>query len=87
MTQETASVAAQRVRGTVKWFNNGKGYGFLGRADAIDVFVHYSAIQSEGYKSLAEGDAVEFEVVDTAKGQEAREVVLIKGSSAGGGRR
>ena len=49
-----------RLKGTVKWFNNAKGYGFIGREDGPDVFVHYSAITSEGYKSLQEGDAVEF---------------------------
>ena len=47
-----------RLKGTVKWFNNAKGYGFIGRADGPDVFVHYSAITSEGYKSLQEGDPV-----------------------------
>ena len=49
----------ERLKGTVKWFNNAKGYGFIGRNDGPDVFVHYSAINSEGYKSLQEGDAVE----------------------------
>ena len=47
-----------RLKGTVKWFNNAKGYGFLGREDGPDVFVHYSAIQLDGYKSLKEGDEV-----------------------------
>ena len=47
-----------RLQGTVKWFNNAKGYGFIGREDGPDVFVHYSAITSEGYKSLQEGDKV-----------------------------
>ncbi len=58
----------ERLKGTVKWFNNAKGYGFIGRADGPDVFVHYSAIASEGYKSLQEGDAVEFEIADGQKG-------------------
>ena len=58
----------ERLKGTVKWFNNAKGYGFIGRADGPDVFVHYSAISSEGYKSLQEGDAVEFEITEGQKG-------------------
>jgi cold shock protein len=63
-----------RLKGTVKWFNNAKGYGFLGRDDGPDVFIHYSAITSEGYKSLQEGDAVEFEIVQGAKGPQAANV-------------
>jgi len=52
----------ERLKGTVKWFNNAKGYGFLGREDGPDVFIHYSSITTEGYKSLQEGDQVEFEM-------------------------
>jgi cold shock protein len=63
-----------RLKGTVKWFNNAKGYGFIGRDDGPDVFVHYSAITSEGYKSLQEGDAVEFEIVQGQKGPQAANV-------------
>ena len=63
-----------RLKGTVKWFNNAKGYGFIGREDGPDVFVHYSAIASEGYKSLQEGDAVEFEITQGTKGPQAAEV-------------
>jgi cold shock protein len=63
-----------RLKGTVKWFNNAKGYGFLGREDGPDVFIHYSAITSEGYKSLQEGDLVEFEIVQGAKGPQAANV-------------
>ncbi len=63
-----------RMKGTVKWFNNAKGYGFIGRDDGADVFVHYSAISSDGYKSLQEGDAVEFEIVQGQKGPQASNV-------------
>lgn len=59
---------------TVKWFNNSKGYGFLGRDDGPDVFIHYSAITTEGYKSLQEGDKVEFEIVQGQKGPQAANV-------------
>ena len=60
--------------GKVKWFNNAKGYGFLGREDGPDVFVHYSAILGDGYRSLAEGDSVEFEIVQGPKGPQAANV-------------
>lgn len=64
-----------RLKGTVKWFNNAKGYGFIGRDDGPDVFVHYSAISAEGYKSLQEGDPVEFEIVQGQKGPQAANVI------------
>jgi CspA family cold shock protein len=64
----------ERMKGTVKWFNNAKGYGFIGRDDGPDVFVHYSAITSEGYKSLQEGDQVEFEITQGQKGPQAANV-------------
>jgi len=64
----------ERIKGTVKWFNNAKGYGFLGRDGGPDVFIHYSAITSEGYKSLQEGDKVEFEIVQGEKGPQAANV-------------
>ncbi len=63
------------MQGKVKWFNNQKGYGFITRADGSgDVFVHYSSLQGDGFKSLAEGDSVEFEVVDSDKGPKASNV-------------
>ena len=61
--------------GTVKWFNAEKGYGFIEREDGSDVFVHYSAIQDEGFKSLTEGQNVEFEIVDGNRGPQAANVV------------
>ena len=61
-------------KGQVKWFNNAKGYGFLGREDGPDVFVHYSAIQLEGYKTLKEGDPVDYDVVQGDKGPQADKV-------------
>jgi CspA family cold shock protein len=66
-----------RLRGTVKWFNNAKGFGFIGQESGPDVFVHYSAVKSEGYKSLQEGDQVEFEIVQGQKGPQAESVVKI----------
>jgi CspA family cold shock protein len=63
-----------RMEGTVKWFNNVKGYGFIGRADGPDVFVHYSGIVGDGYKTLQEGDQVTFEIVQGAKGPQAANV-------------
>ena len=63
-----------KVTGTVKWFNNAKGYGFIGRNEGADVFVHYSAILGDGYRSLQEGDSVEFEIVQGQKGPQAANV-------------
>jgi len=62
------------LRGTVKWFNDQKGYGFIGAEDGKDVFVHYSSIQTEGFKTLSEGDEVEFEVTTDSKGPKAIDV-------------
>jgi cold shock protein len=63
------------MQGTVKWFNNVKGFGFIGRDDgSADVFVHYTAILGEGYRTLKEGDTVEFEIVDGPKGPQAANV-------------
>ncbi|HLC20726.1 MAG TPA: cold shock domain-containing protein [Candidatus Methylomirabilis sp.] len=65
-----------RVTGTVKWFNDAKGYGFIAREDGDDVFVHYSAISGSGFRSLNEGQAVEFDVVDGPKGKQAANVTI-----------
>lgn len=66
-----------RRKGRVKWFSNQKGYGFITQENGPDVFVHFSAIQTDGYRSLAEGDEVEFEVVETARGPQAANVKKI----------
>jgi len=66
-----------RINGTVKWFNDAKGFGFIQRDGGPDVFVHYSAISSQGFKSLAEGDKVEFEIVDGQKGPQAANVMKV----------
>ncbi len=63
-----------RLTGKVKWFNDAKGYGFIERPDGDDVFVHYTAIQGTGFRSLSEGQEVEFEVVDGPKGKQAANV-------------
>jgi CspA family cold shock protein len=63
------------AKGKVKWFNNSKGYGFIARDDGPDVFVHYSAIHAEGYKTLDEGTEVEFEIKEGPKGPQAENVV------------
>ncbi len=65
------------TKGTVKWFNESKGYGFLSREDGGDVFVHYSSIQSSGFKKLDEGQSVEFEVQDGPKGPQAVNVTVV----------
>lgn len=63
------------INGTVKWFNESKGYGFISREDGADVFVHYSSIDGGGFKTLLEGDAVSFEIEDGGKGPKAINVV------------
>jgi CspA family cold shock protein len=67
---------SERIQGTVKWFNAVKGYGFIGVEEGDDVFVHFSAIQMEGYKKLEEGQEVEFIIESGPKGQQAAEVIL-----------
>jgi cold shock protein len=67
-----------RIEGTVKWFNDAKGFGFISREGGPDVFVHFSAIQSQGFKSLAEGDRVEFEIVQGQKGAQASDVAKVE---------
>ena len=67
-------IAMPKISGTVKWFNDAKGFGFIAREGGPDVFVHFSAIQSNGFKSLAEGDRVEFEIVQGQKGPQASDV-------------
>lgn len=68
---------AEKVIGSVKWFNNSKGYGFLAQENGEDVFVHHSAIQGEGYHSLEEGQRVEFTIEKGPKGLQAANVVIL----------
>jgi CspA family cold shock protein len=68
---------SERVTGTVKWFNGSKGYGFISREDGDDVFVHYSAIQAEGFRNLEEGQRVEFDVEQGPKGLQATRVIAL----------
>ncbi len=68
---------SERIIGTVKWFNNSKGYGFLSQPDGADVFVHFSAIESEGYRSLQEGQKVEFSIEKGPKGLQAAKVIAL----------
>ncbi len=65
------------VNGTVKWFNDQKGYGFITPENGADVFVHHSSIQGDGYKSLGEGQKVQFDITDGPKGQQASNVVKV----------
>lgn len=64
----------EREQGTVKWFDNSKGYGFIRRANGEDLFVHFKSIQMDGYKTLTEGQTVEFTLADGKKGPEAKDV-------------
>jgi CspA family cold shock protein len=67
-----------QYEGVVRWFNNAKGYGFLGREGESDVFVHYSAIQKDGFKGLKEGDKVAYDVIQGEKGPQADTVVVLR---------
>lgn len=69
---------AERETGTVKWFNGSKGYGFISRDEGNDIFVHFSAIGGDGYKTLEEGQKVEFIVTEGNKGLQAQDVTVIK---------
>lgn len=71
------------MQGRVKWFNNEKGYGFIEYTTGDDIFVHYSAIKQEGYKTLSEGQLVNFELVETPKGLQAANVVLVSDARIG----
>lgn len=66
------------MKGRIKWFNNEKGYGFIEYKENEDIFVHYSAIQQDGYKTISEGQIVEFNLLETSKGYQATNVVVIK---------
>jgi CspA family cold shock protein len=68
---------SDRITGTVKWFNNSKGFGFLAQENGEDVFVHFTAIRSEGFRSLEEGQRVEFSVEKGPKGFQAKDVVVL----------
>ena len=67
-----------QYKGTVKWFNNAKGFGFLGRPDGADVFVHHTSIQAEGFRTLKEGDEVEFDIIQGNQGPQADQVFITK---------
>jgi CspA family cold shock protein len=77
LCHKEAKTMSDRITGTVKWFNGSKGYGFIEREGGEDVFVHFSAIQAEGFKNLEEGQQVEFEVEQGPKGLQAANVVAL----------
>lgn len=76
--EEKEVLRSMPLIGTVKWFNDSKGYGFIQQEDGPDVFVHYSAIQGDGYKSLTEGQKVEFDIVEGEKGPKASKVIKVQ---------
>ncbi len=65
-------------QGSVKWFNTARGFGFLGRPDGPDVFIHYQSIVTDGYKTLRDGDVVEFDIIETDRGPKAANVLLLR---------
>jgi len=69
---------AERETGTVKWFDNAKGWGFITRGSGDDIFVHYTSVRGEGYRTLEDGQQVEFEVVQGAKGLQAQDVIVVE---------
>lgn len=69
---------SERVRGSVKWFDGSKGFGFLEREGEADVFVHFRGIRDDGYRTLKDGQQVEFEVIDTPKGPQANDVSIVE---------
>ena len=77
VTRNTVKVVIFLAQGTVKWFNDAKGFGFVRMDDGKEVFVHYSAIADKGFKSLAEGDTISFDVVEGPKGPQAANVVKV----------
>lgn len=74
-----------QFQGVVRWFNNAKGYGFLGSDGSPDVFVHYSSIQTDGYRSLKEGEPVEYDVIQGEKGPQADQVSRVAKVQSGAG--
>jgi len=68
---------SERIIGTVKWFSSEKGYGFIAREEGTDVFIHYTAIQTDGFRTLEEGQRVEFVIEESAKGPQAADVTVI----------
>jgi CspA family cold shock protein len=74
-----------RTTGTVKWFSQEKGYGFIQQENGADVFVHHSAIQAQGFRTLNEGERVEFDLIDEAKGPKAQNVVRLDAPEGGAG--
>ncbi len=69
---------AERETGTVKWFDNAKGWGFVTRASGDDIFVHYSSVRGDGYRTLEDGQQVEFDVVQGSKGLQAQDVIVVQ---------
>jgi cold shock protein len=72
-------IVALRITGKVKWFNDNKGFGFIEQESGQDIFVHYSEIQGDGYRTLSEGETVEFEIKESSKGPQATAVVKVTG--------